>query len=542
MADTPTSRIAYKVLINGTPLSNEVGVMSVSTMCYFNKIASAKLKVEDGDVAARDFLQSNSDLFKPGNELEIQLGYDDNPSTIFKGIIIRHCIKVKGGSFLEIEAKDKAVRLSQVRKSKYFIKKTDKDIIEELVGAYGLDKSVDVTEGEHTQMVQYYCSDWDFILMRAEANAMFVHTDNGEILVKKPIITPSSALTATYGDNIIEFEGEMDARRHFVKMQASAWDFDKQKTNPEATRDGVYALAESGDLAASALGEVLGQTMELKHNGRLLDKELELWANAHAMKNRLSKASGRVRILGNPSIKPGQNIRLAGVGDRFNGDVFVTGVLHQYDGEFTTDIQFGWAQDWFYKHDDIIEKPSSGLVPGVTGLQIGKVKKLTLPTDGSGRPNHIQIDLPMVSKGGDGIWARVAVPDAGQDRGFVFRPEVGDEVIVGFINDDPRDAVILGMLHSQAKLPPSTLPQNDENHKKGLVTRSGMTLIFDDENSVVTISVPAGGAEKSITIGESGAIEMKDEHQNIFKMDAAGITISTPKIIKIEGQTAVNIN
>jgi len=542
MADTPTSRIAYKVLINGTPLSNEVGVMSVSTMCYFNKIASAKVKVEDGDVAARDFLQSNSNLFKPGNELEIQLGYDDNPSTVFKGIIIRHCIRVKGGSFLEVEAKDKAVKLTQVRKSKYFIKKTDKEIVEEIADNYSLEKSVDTTEGTHTQMVQYYCTDWDFVLMRAEANAMFVHTDNGKIVVKKPTLTPASALTATYGDNIIEFEGEMDARRQFVKMQASAWDFDNQKINPGTKKDGVFALAESGDLSASTLAGVLGQTLELKHNGRLLDKELELWANAHAMKNHLSKASGRVRILGSPCLKPGQNIRLAGVGDRFNGDVFVTGILHQYDGEFTTDIQFGWAEDWFYKHDDIIEKPSSGLVPGVTGLQIGKVKKLTLPDDGSGRPDHIQIDLPMVSNGGDGIWARVAVPDAGQGRGLVFRPEIDDEVIVGFINDDPRDAVILGMLHSQAKSPPAALPQNDENHKKGLVTRSGMTMLFDDENKVLTISVPAGGAQKSITIGESGAIEMKDEHQNVFKMDASGITISTPKIIKIEGKTAVNIN
>ncbi|HYJ88320.1 MAG TPA: phage baseplate assembly protein V, partial [Pyrinomonadaceae bacterium] len=36
------------------------------------------------------------------------------------------------------------------------------------------------------------------------------------------------------------------------------------------------------------------------------------------------------------------------------------------------------------------------------------------------------------------IWARVAVPVAGKDRGTFMLPDVGDEVLVSFINHDPR--------------------------------------------------------------------------------------------------------
>jgi Rhs element Vgr protein len=540
MSVNPTHRIARKVKINGTPLSNEVGIMSISVLCYFNKIATAKLKIQDGNAANRDFVQSNTALFKPGNEIEVQLGYDDNPTTVFKGIIIRHCVKVKGGSFLEIEAKDKAVKLTQIRKSKYYIDKTDKQIIEEVAEANTLQKTVDATPTQHGQMVQYYCSDWDFILMRAEANGMFVMTDGGQLIIKKPVLSGTSQLTATYGDNIVEFEGEMDARRQYVAMHASAWDFDTQEIRPATARDGSSSLGENGNLNSTELANVLGKTLELKHSGNISQQQLNDWSDSYAMRNRLSKASGRVRIRGNQNLKPGQKITLAGVGDRFNGEVYVTGILHQFDGEFTTDIQFGWADDWFYKHEDIVEKPSAGLVPGVTGLQIGTVKNLSgAPT---GKANHIRVNLPMVQNNGDGIWARVAIPDAGNNRGMVFRPEVGDEVIVGFINDDPRDAVILGMLHSQQKTPPADIPQNDANHKKGIVSREGLKVLFDDESKILTIAVPVGAQQKSIVIdSSSGSMEMKDENENSIKMDNTGITISSPKTITINGLT-VNIN
>lgn len=35
-----------------------------------------------------------------------------------------------------------------------------------------------------------------------------------------------------------------------------------------------------------------------------------------------------------------------------------------------------------------------------------------------------------------------------------FLPEVEDEVIVGFLNDDPRDPIIQGMVHSSVKAVP----------------------------------------------------------------------------------------
>src|SRR5262249_8908533 len=154
-----------------------------------------------------------------------------------------------------------------------------------------------------------------------------------------------------------------------------------------------------------------------------------------------------------------------------NGLAFVSAVRHSIgDGNWYTDIQVGLSPNWFSKEDDVSALPASGLIPAISGLQIGIVTQLENDPDGEHR---IQVRLPIIDKDADGIWARVACVDAGNERCSFFRPEVNDEVIVGFINDDPRQAVVLGMLNSSANpVPTDVFPENDDNNIKGFVTRS----------------------------------------------------------------------
>ena len=90
------------------------------------------------------------------------------------------------------------------------------------------------------------------------------------------------------------------------------------------------------------------------------------------------------------------------------------------------------------------------LLAPVAGLQAGVV---TDNEDPAGE-FRVRVRLPLVNDGDDGVWARVASLDAGAERGFFFRPEIGDEVLLGFLDDDPRQPVLLGMLHSSALAAP----------------------------------------------------------------------------------------
>lgn len=222
-------------------------------------------------------------------------------------------------------------------------------------------------------------------------------------------------------------------------------------------------------------------------------------------------------------------LKLDGVGDRYNGKAFVTAIKQDIgNGTWETSIQFGLDPESYSKiYKDINDEPASGLVGGIRGLQIGKVIHLATDPDGEER---IQVTITTLDNNANGIWSRVACLDAGDSRGTFFRPEIGDEVIVGFINDDPNDAVILGMLNSSAKKAPLTA--SDDNHEKGIFTRSKMRIHFNDNTKTITIDTPAGN---SIKLDESGkSIEIKDQNSNKFSLGSAGVKLSSPNNIDIE--------
>ncbi|MDR0793333.1 MAG: type VI secretion system tip protein VgrG [Chitinophagaceae bacterium] len=512
-----TDIVSVKVFINGTTLSGEVAVSEITVSKQFNKIASAQVVFIDGSASDRDFPLSNDDNYKPGNSIQIQLGYHGDVSTVFEGVIVKHAVKIKstGASRLIIDAKDKAIALTGARKSAYFIDKTDSDVIEQLASA--LSPDIESTSLSHKQLIQYDATDWDFLVTRAEANSMLVLTDDGTLIVKKPDTSSTPVLTATYGDNIWDFDAEMDARRQAVSVMSTSWDYTQQQIEQSDT--GEANFTETGNLSSDDLATVLGAKINLIHPGHLTQEQLQSWSDAYAMRNHLSKAAGRLRVTGNAGVKPGAMLTLAGVGDRFNGDVFVTGVLHHYDGSWYSNIQFGWNEDWFFKKEDVINNPASGLLPGILGLQIGVVADLDDP-EGQYR---VKLIIPTITSGNEGLWARVATLDAGANRGVYFRPQTGDEVIVGFLNDDPNEPIILGYLHSKDN---KAAPVPEQSGQYGFVTLEKLKLIFDDTNKRLTISVPAASGEKSLVINnDSGAFEMKDENQNTISMDTSGITI-----------------
>lgn len=531
-SDLPT----FKILIAGTEISGTYRVLSVDVMKVYNRISAAKIVLFDGDPATEDFKVSNTDDFKPGNEIEILAGYHSDEKTIFKGIIIKHGLKAKKdkASQLIVEAKDAAVKLTVGRKSKYFYESSDSEIIEEICKKVSVKTDVESTSAKHKEMVQHYVTDWDFIVSRAEMNGLPVLTDDNTLTIKKIDTSASPVLTLVYGSTLMEFEAEMDARTQYPAVKSYSWSYKDQAIADADASD--PSITESGNIKSTVLADVIGLSeYSLKHSGKIQDDDLKSWSDACLLKSKLSKIRGRAKFQGFADVKPGTIIELKGVGDRFNGNVLVSGIRHSLGvGNWETDVQFGFNNDWFYKNEDIIEKPASGLIPGVNGLQVGVVVQLESDPDGEHR---IQVRIPIIDDKEVGTWARVSTLDAGDTRGSFFLPEIGDEVVIGFLNDDPRDAVVLGMLNSSAK--PAPLTAADDNYQKGFFTKSKMKLLFDDEKKSITIETPAG---KSIVIDEdAGTITAKDENNNKIEMSSDGITIESAADLKLKATGDVTI-
>jgi Rhs element Vgr protein len=545
--DQPKDLVNCKILLNGTTISGEYRLISLHVHKSFNRIASAKITLADGDPSLQDFtISSKDDACKPGGKLEIRMGYHSEAVTVFKGIIVSHSIRSakNKGSLLLIEARDQAFLLSLGRNSHCYTDKSDSDIMEDIAkkaGYSGGDLDIASTALQHKQMVQYNTTGWDFIVSRAEMNGMLVLTDDNRLSVKKPDTAGDPSMDINYGKQVISFDSGIDARSQLREVKTHAWNYKDQKVEDSPGANLVFR--ESGNLDAADLADALRIPEDhLFHSGDLSDEELKSWGDSKLLKSRLAKICGRVTIRGANGVRPGQLIRLKGFSKRFNGPLLVTGVTQNYDqSAWETEIQFGLPVQWFYQKEDVSDKPAAGLVPGVSGLQIGIVLQLENDPD---KQHRIKIQLPMVDSQ-EGIWARVASLDAGDGRGSFFRPELKDEVVVGFLNDDPRHAVVLGMLNSSAK--PAPIEAKDANDEKGFVTRSKMKFIFNDEKKTICLETPKG---KKISIDEEGdTIDLTDQHGNKLSMTADGITLESGKdlhlkaasgTIKLEAMTIEN--
>lgn len=525
-ADRPT----FTILADGEPISAEVQVMSVAVEREANRVASATLIIHDGDPSSQDFPNSNSDVFLPGKPIEIQAGYHSEEDTVFKGIVVKQLVRTfeKKSSVLEVLCKDEAVKMTIGRKNYYYYESTDSDILEEIIERIGLTPDVETTNTTHPEMVQFNATDWDFIVSRAESNGKLVYTENGTIRVATPDLGLAPKLSLAYGGNVLDFEAEMDARYQYSGVHAYAWDAANQEFLDLEGEPPAGDLP--GNVSPDDLSAVIGlETYDLRHGGLVKDTDLQAQADALVLKSRLAKIRGRVRVQGIADILPGQMVDLTGVGDRFTGPVFVSGLMHEINTKnWETQIQLGLSPHWFIAEaDEVSACPASHMLPAVNGLQIGLVTANESDPEGEDR---VRVRTPLIDPSEEGVWARVACLDAGENRGTFFRPEIGDEVVLGFLDEDPRNPVILGMLNSSAK--PAPIAGSDDNHEKGIVTRSEMKLIFDDDKVSLTIETPNGN--KMVISDEQGGISLEDENGNKLVMDSSGITIESSGDINIK--------
>ncbi len=140
-------------------------------------------------------------------------------------------------------------------------------------------------------------------------------------------------------------------------------------------------------------------------------------------------------------------------------------------------------------------------------------------------------------------WIRVLTPDAGTsdkvatNRGFVFIPEKGDQVMVAFRYDDPNRPFVLGSLfHGK-----SGTGGGSSNKTKSLTTRSGCTITLDDEKGSVTIADPTGSTiilngDNTITIDAKDKITIHSKELEMLADEK--IRIEADSEVEVLGKTS----
>ena len=132
-----------------------------------------------------------------------------------------------------------------------------------------------------------------------------------------------------------------------------------------------------------------------------------------------------------------------------------------------------------------------------------------------------------------GIWARIATMMAGQNRGTMFIPDVGDEVLVAFERGDPRLPYVLGALWNGKDTPP--VSSADAATTKMIRSRSGVTFRIDDKATSLVIETPGG---QRITLQDGpGSVRVEDQNGNSVTLATSGITINASAMVTLNAST-----
>lgn len=519
--------LSYSVYSDGVKVNDRYCLTSVNIRQGLNRIGKATLKFNAGDMEAQTFAETDDDFFKPGREVRLDVGDVVREQTVFEGMVVQLRIEADGETRTQmvVECRDVAFRATLGRKNRFFEGRKDSDIIADVLGQYGV-VTVDATVCCHRSLVQYYCTDWDFVLSRAEANGLFVVVRGKEFCVGRPEPDGPAVLTVNYGSDLIDFNGGISMTDQFEAVEAVSWDPVRQQAVTFAAA--APRLNTQGDLSPS---DVAGGERQLwQADVPMAEEALQSLVDGVALVNGLARYEGSFMFYGCADVVPGCTIELTGMGKRFNGNVYVGQVEHVIENNiWTTRAYMGVDSKRITEEADVVAPPATGWVPGIEGLHIGKVKKL----EGDPQKEYrILIELPWFNGEKKECWARWATGYTGSCSGFFFLPEPGNEVVVGFFNNDPGHPVVLGGMYSP-KLAPA-YPLETKNAKKAIVGREKMTIEFDEEKKRVVITTP--GENRLEISDDSGSVVLTDQNKNKLLLNEEGILLESSKDIVLKAR------
>jgi len=149
--------------------------------------------------------------------------------------------------------------------------------------------------------------------------------------------------------------------------------------------------------------------------------------------------------------------------------------------------------------------------------------------------NRVQVRLIAFDSVGEQdapLWARVVAPFAGDNRGAFFMPDVDDEVLVVFMNGDPRYPLIVGGLWSGSAQSPADLGA-DGNRYKVIRSKNGIKFTMDDRQGQETLTLETPGGQKVTMKDGPGSITIEDSNGNSIKLESSGITVNAAATVKV---------
>lgn len=197
-----------------------------------------------------------------------------------------------------------------------------------------------------------------------------------------------------------------------------------------------------------------------------------------------------------------------------------------------------------------------GVPNGTVHIPVPDVKRpLALPELATVKENNddkgqgrVKVAFDWQKNGKTTNWIRVQTPNAGvsgavpKNRGWVFVPEVGDQVMVSYEHGNPDRPYVTGSVFHSG----SGKGGDKDNKVKSIITRSGNAIVFDDETGSIVITDQTGkqlimlDGTDAITVMAKKSITLTNEAESVIVMDDKSIGLQADTIA-LEGRKSVTL-
>lgn len=278
----------------------------------------------------------DSDLFIPGTEIKIKVGYGSTLTPIFTGEITALAPEYpgSGAAMLRVRGYDKLYRMGFGRKSYAFQNMKDSDIASQIAQDWSLTPQVDATDTTYDYVFQCNQTDREFLTERARSLRYELRVEDRTLFFQKPKEDAAAVATLTYGETLVDFFPTLSTVYQTSKAAVQGWSV-KDKAAVEGTASAVDLVSSmaGGETGPEAADRIAGERVLILAGRNVSTKdEAELLAKAALNRSAMDYVTGEGSIVGNPDIKAGAVVELLGLGKRFNGQYYITACRHVLGG------------------------------------------------------------------------------------------------------------------------------------------------------------------------------------------------------------------
>ena len=293
-----------------------------------------ELQLFNQDLVKQEMTWVDDKIFDVGNEVEIQMGYEQEIKTVIVGEItgLEPEYPQDQKPILIVRGHDLRHRLLRGRKTKSFLKMKDSDVVSQIARSRGLSPEVTDSKVKLEYILQHNQTDWEFLQERAERIGYEIALDNKTLFFRPHENAKAKILTLTYGEDLQEFFPRLSTLTQVQQLEVKGWiPEDKKEVVGKAKADKNGKGMGGSISGAKAVKKAFGESSHTIINQAVSSKaEAEQMALGQFKHKLLTYITGEGTCQGNPDLRAGKVIEIAGVGTRFSGLYYIVSAEHSY--------------------------------------------------------------------------------------------------------------------------------------------------------------------------------------------------------------------